>query len=137
MLAGTHFEGAFTVAQSTVNELLRMNPAPVSDCTVEVEAGNRLVVRYGVLHATATVDAFEAGPRPQLRLSLASFVVAMALRAALRQPYVRVSGRHVFVDLGRVPALQPYAAFWPHVRRVDIATAPGRLHVDVEVLVTE
>jgi len=136
-VAGTHVNGTVRVAAAGLNELLRAGPAPLSGCDVAVAAGNRVVVRYGMLRATATIDGVETGPSPRLQVSLASFVVALAVRAALRQPFVQVRGRLVVVDLGAVPALRPYAALFPHVRRVDIETAPGELRVGVEILVSE
>jgi hypothetical protein len=136
-VAGSHVNGSFRIQESTVNELLRRGPAPLSACDVAIAAGNRIVVRYGMLHATATIDGYDAGPSPRLRLTLASLVVALALRAWLRQPYVQASGRQVEVAIAAVPALAPYAAIWPHVRRVHIETAPARARVDVEVFVGE
>jgi hypothetical protein len=136
-LAGTHVDGSFQIEASTLNELVRLSPAPLSACEIEIAGGNRVVVRYGMLHATATIDGYEAGPSPRLRLTLASLVVALALRAWLRQPYVHASGRQVEVEIAAVPALAPYAAIWPHVRRVHIETAPARARVDVEILVGE
>ena len=135
--AGTHLRASVTGAEATVNELLRMSPAPLSGAVAELAPGNRIVVRYGVLHATARIEAFQPGPAPRLRLSLASLVVAVAVRAAVRQPSVRVSGREVTVDLAAVPALVPYAAIWPHLRRLDIATSAGRVTIDVEIAVME
>ena len=41
------------------------------------------------------------------------------------------------VDLAGVPALVTYAAIWPHLRRVDIATSAGRATIDVEIAVME
>jgi hypothetical protein len=136
-LAGTRLDGTFHVAEATVNELLRLGPAPLSGCLVELAAGNRVVVRYGPFQATAAIAAYEPGPSPRLRLALGSFVVALGLRAAVRQPYVRVSGREVVIDLAAIPALQPYAAFWPILRRVAVETTPGRARVDVEIVVAE
>jgi hypothetical protein len=99
---------------------------------------NRLVVRYGVLHATATLStALEVGPSPRLTLTLASFVVAVALKAALRQPYVTISGRRVTVHLADVPALQSIRGVWPHVRRVDFSTRRGTVQADVLFAVDE
>jgi hypothetical protein len=134
---GTHLHGTLQVGESTVKELLRAAPPPLSGCDVAVAADNRLVVRYGMLQATATIEGFEPGPSPRLRLSLASFLIALGVKAAVRASFVHVTGRQVVIDLGAVPALQPYAPLFPYVRRMDVATAPGRILVDVAISVTE
>jgi hypothetical protein len=135
-LRGARAHGVVPIRGDVLATLLRHAPAPLRDVRLEVQAHNRLVVRYGVLQATAVLDeALAVGASPRLGLDLASSAVAWTLRQVLRLPYVRVEGRRVTVDLAAVPALAACAPLWPHLRDVRLATSPGVILVGVEVLV--
>ena len=124
--AGTHVEGAITVSAAALNELLGTGASPLHGATLDVMPGNQLVVRYGVLHATATLPAaIDTGASPRITVTLASLLVAMGLKAALRQPYVEVSGRRLTICLADVPPLQSIRELWPYVRRVELSTDRG------------
>jgi hypothetical protein len=135
-LRGARLHGAVPLRQDVVSSLLAGAPAPLRDVQLEIQAGNRLVVRYGVVQATATLDeAVATGASPRIGIRLASTVLAFALRQVLRLPYVHVDGRQVTIDLGAVPALAEYRAVWPHVRDVRLVTSPGVLVIGFAVQV--
>ena len=135
-LRGSHLHGAVPLSQAVVAALLRDAPSPLRDVRIDIQAGNRLVVRYGIVQATATLDAsLTTGAAPRLGMELASSVVAWTLRQVLRLPYLRVEGRRVTVDLAAIPALADYRALWPHLREARVATTPGMLVVGFDVRV--
>jgi hypothetical protein len=135
-LRGARLHGAVPVPEAVVSSFLAAAPAPIRDMRLEIQAGNRLVLRYGILVATATLDETVAtGGSPRVGLQLASTVLAWTLHKALRVPYVHVDGRRVTIDLGAVPAFGEYRALWPHVRDVRLATSPGVLVVGFAVQV--
>jgi hypothetical protein len=95
-----------------------------------------VLVRYGVVHARAELPAaIEAGPSPRLTLRLASVLVAMGLKAVVRQPYIHIHGRFLTIALADVPALHPWRDGWRHVKQIRFATAPGALRVGVAVAI--
>jgi len=121
--AGTRIEGTISVSSAALNELLATDDSPLRGATLEVAPDNQLVVHYGLLHATATLpEAIDTGASPRVTLTLASLLVAMGLKAALRQPYVEVRGRRLTISLADVPQLRPMRELWPCVRRVDLST---------------
>ena len=137
LFAGTHIDGTFFLSEASLNELLRAG-APVDGATVSVGADNQLVMRYGILQAAATLPpSIETGASPRLTLTLASFVVAIALRAALRQRYLSISGRRLTIDLANLPGLEAVRPFWSHVRGVDLATDGRNVRVRVVFAIDE
>jgi hypothetical protein len=121
-----------------LNELLHVGPSRLGDVNLAVAPDNQIVVHYGVVHATATLPpAIEAGPSPRLTLTLASLVVALALRAAVREPFLSFSGRRMTISLADVPALQPMRDLWPHVRRVGLSTNGKGVRVHVAISIDE
>ena len=134
-LRGAHLHGAVPVPERLLSSLIAAAP-PLRDVDLEIQAGNRLVLRYGIVTATATLDErVETGGSPRIVLQLASTVLAWTLRQTLRLPYVRIDGRRVTIDLGAVPALAEYRALWPHVRDLRLATTPGVLVIGFAVVV--
>jgi hypothetical protein len=126
------------VSESAVNELLNLDGSTLRGATVAISAGNQIVLRYGAFRVRATLPpAIEAGPSPRVTLSLASFVVAFALKAALRQPYISVTGRQLTITLADLPALQRLRGFWSELRRAELTTEPGSVRVDLVVSVAE
>lgn len=132
--SGSEVTAEIPLREDLLNELLHRSGGVPNDLRVGIEPGNRLVVRYGVLHATATIGRVTMTPLPQVHLRLASAAVAWALRM-MRHPLIELSGRDVTIDLGRVPFVVRYRRLWPHVREVRIGTAAGRLHIRVELAV--
>ena len=136
--AGTRVDGTIELSEAAMNELLHAGPSRIGDVTLEVAPGNQIVVHYGVVHATATLaPEIETGPSPRLTLTLASLVVALGLRAVLREPFVSFSGRSLTITLADVPALQSMRDLWPHLKRVALSTTAGGVSVHFEVSVSE
>jgi hypothetical protein len=126
------------VSESAVNELLNLDGSTLRGATVAIRGGNQIVLRYGAFRVRATLPrAIDAGPSPRVTLSLASFVVAFALKAALRQPYISVTGRQLTIALADLPALQRLRGFWSELRRAELTTEPGSVRVDLVVSVAE
>ena len=126
------------MSEATLNELLNSHDSPTRGATVEVRPDNQVVYRHGIVRATVTLPhAVEMGAAPRATLSLASVMVALALRAVLRQPYVHVHGRQVTIHLAEVPAMQSVRAVWPYVRRVELATEPNGVRLHFVFIVTE
>jgi hypothetical protein len=136
-LTGTHVEGTLRVSAAALNELLNLEGSRLRGATVEVRSDNEVVVRHGVVRATMTLPhAVEVGSSPRATLSMASVMVALALKALLRQPYVQVHGRHLTIHLAEVPALRSLRTVWPHVRRVEVATEREGVRLRVVFTVT-
>ena len=124
LVSGTHLEATVLVAETTVNELVRI--ATQRDVTVEVLEQNGIVVRYGVFQARAILPAhLDPGPSPRLSVSLSSTMVALALRAALRQPFISIHGRRVTIDLAAIPPLAEWRELWRYLAALDLSTNPG------------
>jgi hypothetical protein len=137
-LGGTRAEGTLRVSESAVNELLNLDGSALRGATIPIGAGHQIVLRYGAFRVRATLSPeIEAGPSPRVTLSLASFVVAFAIKAALRQPYISVTGRQLTITLADLPALQRLRDFWSQLRRAELATEPGSVRIDVVVSVAE
>ncbi len=135
---GTRAEGTINVSQAALNDLLNLDALALRGATLVVGADNQVVLRYGAFRVRATLPrAIETGPSPRVTVSLASFVVAIALRAALRQPYISVQGRQLAIALADVPALRPMRALWEHLRRAELATEPGIVRVGFLFAMTE
>lgn len=126
-LRGSRAAGVLQVAEFFINDLLRiLSPPGGSPPSLAVGARNHVMLRYGMFHANAELPlAVDTGPRPRLTISLASVVVAWALRAAARQPFLHFHGRHITVDLAAVPGLEAWRDVWPHLKALRITTARG------------
>jgi hypothetical protein len=125
------------VSAATLNELLNIDGSRLRGATVEVRPDNQVVFRQGVVRATLTLPhAVEVGTSPRATLSLASVVVALALKALLHQPYVQIQGRHLTIYLAEVPALQAWRTVWPHVRSVEVTTERDGVSLRVVFAVT-
>jgi hypothetical protein len=131
---GSHVEGTIAVSAAAVNEILRTSGPPLADVTLELRPGNQLIVRYGILHASATLEPeIEAGASPRVAVTLASFAIALALRAAVRQPFLSFSGRRLVINLAEVPALAGARGLWPHLRQAGFSTDEAGVRVDLIV----
>lgn len=135
-LTGTHAHGTIQIAEAALNEALRTGSSASTAPVIRLFGENLIEVRYGMLHARAVLPAvIDTTPSPRVMVVLASTVVAWGLRAAMRQPFIEFSGRHVTVHLAAVPALAGLRDLWPHVAAAGLSTAPGllRLHVDLSI----
>ena len=131
-LRGSHAEGVIEISELAVNEVISLARRGEGVPTVQLMGDNRLEVRYGVVHARAELPvALDLGPAPRMTVKLESRVVAWALGAVVRLPFVEFDGRLVTIFLAAVPALSPYRALWPHIKSARFATAPGVLRVEL------
>ena len=137
-LQGTRAEATIQVTESALNDVIGIVRRGHSVPAIRLMGNNRLEVRYGMLHAHAELPrAIDAGPAPRVTVKLASRVIAWALHAALRLSFLEFHGRFVTVHLAAVPVLAPYRALWPHLRSARLATAPGRLRVEVSLSIEQ
>jgi len=137
-LRGAHLNGTLPLRQAVLNDLLRLAGAAPQDLRLELGADNEVVARYGVLHFTARIHREVAlAPTPVLTIELASRVAAWALQQASLPPFARVTGRHIRIDLSRVPALRAAAPLWPHVARLAVTSRSGRLDLHVTIHVRD
>lgn len=137
-LTGSSIEADLKVSEATINEWLARGSTSSSHLSVELRAANSVVVRHGVFHARAQLPAaIEPGDSPRLTLVLASIVLAVALRAVVRQPFIHIHGRHVTIDLVSVSGLESWRELWKHVRGLTFVTAPGVLRVGLVAAVKD
>jgi hypothetical protein len=135
-LRGTVADGIVRVAEADINNVLATTPAAAAGLKVEIHDDNRILARYGVLHATVVLPPrSDLSQSPELTFALGSVAVAWALKAVLKQPYVRIHGRHVTVDLAGVPALAPYRHLLRHVRQIELTTTAPILTVRFHVAI--
>jgi hypothetical protein len=137
-LSGARLSGTLQLTEKALNDWLRQSPQLPPGVALTLHDGNRLVVRYGIVQATAMVEDEIAVGRgaPVLRVVLASALLAWGLRQLLRTPGVAVDGRVVTIDLGVLDRDGRYRSYWPLLCRARLRTAPRRLHVDIDVAVT-
>jgi hypothetical protein len=125
------------VSETALNELLSRDVSRLRGATLELGPDNQVVVRHGIVRATATLrQAVDMGSSPRATVTLASVIVAMGLKALLREPYIQVRGRELTIHLAAVPALEPFRPIWPYVRRIEVTTERGRLRLHFELIVT-
>jgi hypothetical protein len=137
-LRGSHAAGVIQITELAVNEVIGLARRDGAVPTVQLMGDNRLEIRYGVVHARAELPlAIDLRPAPRMTVKLESRVVAWALNAVVRLPFVEFDGRLVTIDLTAVPALAPYHALWPHLKSARLATAPGVLRVEVGLSIDE
>lgn len=137
-LGGSHAEGVIQITELAVNEVIGLARRGGAVPTVQLLDGNRLEVRYGVIHARAELPlALDLAPAPRMTVKLESRMVAWALSAVVRLPFVEFDGRLATIYLAAVPALAPYRALWPHLKSARFATTPGVLRVEVGLSIDE
>jgi hypothetical protein len=136
-LTGTRADGTVQISEAALNEVVSL-ASPGHTVTIQLMADNRVEVRYGIVHARVQLPlSLDTGPAPRLTVTLASTVVAWALRAIVHSTVVEFHGRRVTVHLAHIPALAPYRAWWTHVRSARLATAPGVLRVGIGVVIDQ
>lgn len=135
-LAGTQLNGTVPVTQRVLNDLLQRVPRAPSGLALEIHPDNRLVARFGFVHATAVLDeVIDVGGAPQIHVELGSSVVAWSLKKALDMPGLSFDGRRVTIDLGAVAALDGYRAYWRYLRTARVRTTAGAIRVEFVVAV--
>jgi hypothetical protein len=137
-LIGTFLAGTLPLSQVLINDVLRRLPQAPPGLALDVLPANRVVARYGFVRATVVLEEHVRvgdGP-PQITVRLASAVVAWTLGWLLRVPAVRMAGRRVTIDLGALDGMAAYRPYWSLLRRVELRTTPGQVHVDFELAVT-
>lgn len=136
-LAGARLRATIPISEVLLNEALRRVPGVPAGVVLDLQPDNRVVVRYGLVHARATLAPevrVGDGP-PQVVVELASTVIAWTLTQALRTRVARIEGRRLTIDLGGVAALDGFRDHWRHLERVRLQTTAGYLHVDVAAAV--
>ena len=137
-LTGTRVEGTLQIAEQAINDVLAHATTGHMRPVLELQPDNTVLVRYGMLHAHATLPAAMApGESPQLTLVLKSLMVAVALRAVVHRPYIHLHGRHLTIDVAGIPGLESWREWWRHVHHVSVETAPRTLRVQFAVSVNE
>jgi hypothetical protein len=135
-LAGTAIDGTGRLSETAINELLNDERSPVRGATISVAPDNELIFRYGVVRARVMLPfTVDVGSAPQVRLRLASYLVALGLSAAVRLPYLRVDGRDVTIFIADIPALRPLRDVWQHVKSASLRTESGAVVMDFNISV--
>lgn len=136
-LTGTDVRGTIRMSEDALNDLLaRTMPVPFS---IEVGPDNRVVVRQGAFYATAVLDrTIEVeGGAPRVSITLASFVIALALRHLFPRRGVHVRGRRVTIDLGAFPELRVVSGAWQYLRAASVTTSAGAVDLHFHIAITE
>jgi hypothetical protein len=130
-LSGTDLHGTLQIADHAINEIIALLRSDTSrHLTLEVCPHNIVIVRYGVLHARAELpDAMAPGPTPRITVHLLSWLVAMALKVTVRQPFLHVHGKHLTIELAAIPAPHAWRDLWRSVRRLTFETVSGAVRV--------
>jgi hypothetical protein len=138
-LQGTALSAHVPVGQSVVNELLSLTSGALNRVRVDIQSGNTLVIRYRTLipvSVTAVLDKAVALPRngPRITLTMRSSLLA-GLLSVTKMPFLDLDGNRVTIDLGRIPALAPYAAALACIESMRLTTSEHVLFIDVDVAV--
>lgn len=137
LLAGSRASGTLQLAERAINELLQSLAGAAAQLSIELQSERTLLVRYGMFHAHAQLPlTLAVGESPRLTLRLASLVVAVALKAMVRQPFIRVHGRYVTIELASIPELTAWRDLWKHVQHLAFEVSPGALRVHFVIAVT-
>ena len=130
--SGMRLSGSIPVTQDVLNEVLSQIEHLPKGLRVEIESGNRVVARVGVVQAAATLQSPAALDGRTITLELASSIVAWTVSQYLRAPFITIAGRVITIDLARVPALLPWQASLAHLERLTFSTQPGMLTIGFE-----
>jgi hypothetical protein len=126
---GMHLIGSIPVSQDLLNEMLSQSVHVPKGLRVEIESGNRIVARLGLVQATATLHSPAALDGRTITLELSSSIVAWTISQYVRAPFITIAGRIITIDLASVPALAPWQALLAHLERIMFSTQPGVLTV--------
>ena len=133
-LKGTTATIELEIAQGAINDVLGRISTGTTRPIIELLPGNTILVRYGLLHARAQLpERSVLADSPTVTLVLASVLVAMAVKAAIRQPFITVHGRHLEIDLTRVATLGAWRHLWRQISELTFTTLPGRLRIGVAI----
>jgi len=126
---GMRLSGNIPIAQEVVNEVLSQIEGIPKGVRIEIESGNRVVARIGVVRAAATLQSPAGLDGRTITLELASSMVAWGISQYLRAPFITIAGRVVTIDLARVPVLAPWQASLTQLERITFSTQSGVLTV--------
>ena len=135
-LTGSRVQATLQIAERAINDVLALIVGASTHPVVELLPERTVLVRYGLLHARAELPPSLTSDA-RLSLHLASLLVAMALKALVRQPFVHVHGRHLTIDLAAIPALHPWRDLWRHIDQLTFETVPGALRVGLVAVVVD
>lgn len=125
---GTEVDGRLAIGEEALNDALAHSGKLPAGVRLELGADNRLALRYGVLHASATLAAaVDLGASIRIRLQVSSAMIAWSIRQALHVPHVTIDGREITIDVGAMDPVTHWRAAWRHLRSATLATEPGRL----------
>jgi hypothetical protein len=136
---GSHAAGTLQIDPRAINEVLAMLAGHGATAPrLELQPHNVVMVRYGMLHARAELPRLADAPQSgQVTVVLASLVVAWALKAAVRQPFIHVHGRRLTIDMAAVPAFASWRDLWRYLQQLTFETTPGALRVGFTLAVHE
>jgi hypothetical protein len=130
-LTGTDIDGTVRISEASINELLNDEHSPLRGATISAAPDNELIVRYGIIRARVVLPrTLDVGSAPQVRLRLASVLIALGLKAAIRLSYVRIDGREVTIFIADIPALRPLHQVWQHVKSASLRTEGSAVVMD-------
>jgi hypothetical protein len=135
-LRGTRAHGIVRVGEAELNNALASAAAARSGVKLEILAENRILARFGIVHATVALPPVsDLAQSPALTFALGSTAIAWGLKRVLKQSYVHIHGRHVTVALDALPVLRPYRELLRYVREVEMTTTAQVLTVRFRVAI--
>ena len=132
-MRGARFRASVPIRQEMVDGWLRE-----SGIGVEILPENRVSISYKSVRVRAEI----VGVTPDLAVALSTpWWSRAALWGVLTwkpglQSYVQQREKLVYVMCGRIPAVARWRELWRHVSEVRARTAPGRLVVDLQAVVS-
>ena len=137
-LNGSRIEGTIQISEAALNDVLGRSRAGQTRVAISVLPENMLLVTYGIFRERVELPRTIAPvDSPTVTVQLASWSVAVGLGVFVRQPYIRVQGRRVTIDLAAIPALERWRGVWKHVDVMTFRTAAGILRVGFAITVDE
>jgi hypothetical protein len=137
-LNGSNIEGTIQISEAALNDVLSRSRANRTRVEISMLPENVLLVTYGIFRERVALPrAVALADSPTVTVELASWTIATGLGVFVKQPYIRVRGRRITIDLAAIPALQRWSELWKHVRTMTFRTAPGALRVGFAMTVDE
>jgi hypothetical protein len=135
-LIGTRGDGTIQISEAALNEALTKARTQGTPMSIALLPNNVVHVTYGVFREhVALPRSINPAVSPSLTVQLSSWMVAIGLGMLVRQPYIRMRGRQVTIDLAEIPALQPWRALWSHIPVLTFETLPGALRVGFAIAI--
>ena len=131
-MRGTRLRATLPIPQDLLDHWLSKLPVDV-----ELQERNRLSISYAGVAVTAEL----VGITPQLAIVLSTpWWSRAALWGVLTwkpelQAYLRQQDKLIYILCGEIPAVARYRYLWRHVSDVQARTEPGRLVLDIQVLI--